>query len=66
MTAGVIVLFGILVYVLGKTVLPWIIRKDMEHCARRQMERERETIARYRASTIQVKRPPVQGDDEDA
>lgn len=66
MTAVLIVVFGILVYVFGKTVLPWILRKDMEICARRQLERERETIARYRSSNIQVRRPPIKSDDEDA
>lgn len=64
-TASAIVLLGILVYALGKIVLPWILRKDMEICERRQMERERETIALYRAGTIQVSKPPIKSEDED-
>ena len=53
----VIIASGLALYLVVRTVARWAVRRQIARAERRQAERERETLARYRANTIPGRRP---------
>lgn len=52
-----IIASGLALYLIVRTVARWAVLRDIARCERRRAERERATLASYRANTIPGHRP---------
>lgn len=57
MEAVLIIAAGLTLYLVVRTVARWAVRRDIARCERRRAERDRATLASYRANTIPGRRP---------